>query len=1387
MPDRFTISGSSFGTASFTDPSIWYGGIVPTASDNVFIRGVRTTLLSQNQGAPGPGNPGFPLNNEGLMFWPGTQSFLRVNSTAGFPPTGSFFTYTDRDVEVKIDYDGISGSFYFVNCRVDKTYSSPWGSGSNWMTNPELPSKVGGVIPTGSYIQFRPGLIVLSGSLTASAFQTTIENGGKFELRNSSSYYFQNYIATQDGFLTAKDDVTFYFNPTYTSSFATSSANVYVSASYFFVNWSQPFCQVSLEGRELRTNTTLSLSASIGDGFLSVNNASNFETGDWIFVGEENLVTTRVDDGSRFYQGVVPSDDECFYVATKDTGSSPHRLFIQRMNGLQGKVFATASSTEIIVDEERYNVGDKVVINGQLRTITEVTSSYDYLLKDYNFQSGSTLDDWEFTPTRSPLHNGWALAPGFGLTNQHNSIGGNYRQTVIKDVFRDNIKIEAWISNYMQITASTTDSGSRSSNQLGIFIHSEPLADIGENIIQGQIFNQTQQFTRTYLVVNPLNRTGYLGTRGYADYSSNSQLSQVGITNTEGLLKYTIECSQGFTRGYINDILIQETMLRSGWYAGRVGVFTQNPKFICTRFIVYAKCQKIKLDSPITEVKANDVVYESGLEYPHNPGDQVIKLASKITNALGHTNLAFAYRGFPEYQNDGALPYIYSYGTDGTVKLVPNNAPSLYASLLHNNVQNEFLLTAGAKSGSFTLDFTTPTTFNNVAVVERFRTQLQNFSSSLNNGTTISGSNDTFTWFPLTSSIDVRGRIATDTLRDYQLTSSVTYRYVRIEFQGLTNSATVGENSFYTLSVRNLLTSSIQLNNTSDLNVGDRINIVPKSSVGPYGTLANFADRLFVSGSSSLLDNYRDFYTIVGKSGNTLTLDRNIQRIIDKDTFVFKANRSINFSGSVVSGSIKTGFITHGVGGSGPAPSPFQYRERFKNIGFQNIDAVFPNPWPSPANPYEGCFNTVYGNVYYPLIIQGCSFYNCFNLANTIPNNNGSNHTFNHIFFRHNNLQSLYSMGPRFQGPNNTYGGQAVPFINTGNLWYNQGGCGLNYTPAFVNVSYNLYQNSSGIAAMTYTYTLSAYTPNGTFLRIQRNFMRYSSYIYSFQQSVSNTDGSELVDIKDNKLEYMIASNAVWGPVMRPVTRTLLSDKQSMDSFRIANPYASYSQAFGSYFGSTFTPLSGMPYHYNKNYNRYNYDFWGNTLGHVIKYPNESWYRHYMFSARNYKDPLYLTQFQVVNDNVSGSFNLSFDYYNDNSQMAFSEYSFTASLQSGLPVNDRQQFAGALYVSVYKDGKEMQYSILPKSSQPVTYNEQFNFTGSGFYFIYVGMSNPLGYTAFRNINGTFNIPTTEDIMIKANTFTMKYFENGVDNLQARNYMTENSLTPKFRLKGARMF
>ena len=91
MPNRFTISGSFFGSASWNDPAIWSEGIVPTSSDNIYVRGVRTTInynISDPQGAS-------------FYPWIGSISMI-VASTAGFPPSGSFYTYSDRDDEIKI-------------------------------------------------------------------------------------------------------------------------------------------------------------------------------------------------------------------------------------------------------------------------------------------------------------------------------------------------------------------------------------------------------------------------------------------------------------------------------------------------------------------------------------------------------------------------------------------------------------------------------------------------------------------------------------------------------------------------------------------------------------------------------------------------------------------------------------------------------------------------------------------------------------------------------------------------------------------------------------------------------------------------------------------------------------------------------------------------------------------------------------------------------------------------------------------------------------------------------------------------------------------------------------------------------------------------------------
>jgi hypothetical protein len=163
-------------------------------------------------------------------------------------------------------------------------------------------------------------------------------------------------------------------------------------------------------------------------------------------------------------------------------------------------------------------------------------------------------------------------------------------------------------------------------------------------------------------------------------------------------------------------------------------------------------------------------------------------------------------------------------------------------------------------------------------------------------------------------------------------------------------------------------------------------------------------------------------------------------------------------------------------------------------------------------------------------------------------------------------------------------------------------------------------------------------------------------------------------------------------------------------------------------------------------------------------------------------------QIQILED-VTSSFELSFDYYNDNSQIAYSDMSFTSSLDSGIQVPFREKFAGALSVYVIKNGIETAIRILPKSAEPQSYYEKFIFDGPGHYIVALGTSNRFGYVALRNINSKFVAPPSEKIMVKSNPFTMKYFENTVDKLQIR---TSNNYYPptspsKFRLRSKKPF
>ena len=83
--------------------------------------------------------------------------------------------------------------------------------------------------------------------------------------------------------------------------------------------------------------------------------------------------------------------------------------------------------------------------------------------------------------------------------------------------------------------------------------------------------------------------------------------------------------------------------------------------------------------------------------------------------------------------------------------------------------------------------------------------------------------------------------------------------------------------------------------------------VLYKNLLGGWPARYNQSFTAFVSGSSSVLESPNDYFTITSKSASVITLDRFIPYIIDKDTYVYKVNKTVNFTGSFSSGSTRTG------------------------------------------------------------------------------------------------------------------------------------------------------------------------------------------------------------------------------------------------------------------------------------------------------------------------------------------------------------------------------------------------------------------------------------------------------------------------------------------------
>lgn len=1406
------ISSSSdvfFGTASWNDPSIWIGGVVPGPNDEVMIQGQRARL-NLIDGIVGTGT-GLAY---GLAYWTGSRAeipvFQETTGSGYFPPTGSFYTYTDRNQLVKIDYKKYDWPTHrFLDCTVDTNFFK-WSSGSGDITSGEpLPSPYGGFIPYNQWFWYQPGVISISGSDSVDLYRVTIQQGGKLHIQDSASVRLGNYIQLNDGELKISGSVSINWNNTYSGSLNTTMTDI---RQICFISQSQTsFSVMEIVGPEVRSNTILTNSASRGDAYLTVQNTSSFAIGDWIWVGEDEPAMPRQDNGFKNqypFGRSVNSEDEAFYVSGVDT----NKLYVKRFNCIEAKVLATASSTELIVDEERFSVGDKIVINNQVATISQI-NDYELLLNDYDFTNPTaSLADWDTENSRSIWAIGWALAPGVGLTNYQQDSLNQYRQLLLGNVFRDTVKIEAWMSN-IPLNATGSDTSSYSfnnvdSNAFGITINADPTME--QNINYAQSTSTNTPSSKTYFGVFPLKGFYWLSPRYEPGYSLSQSLElATGLQRPyNGLYKLGLEYSKGFIKGYINDIQVADHIIRAGAYAGKVGLFSYNNRLIVTRFKTYAKCQKITLNTGVT-ASVGDWVSETGVEFVHPTSSQVIKLASYITDPLDHTNLAFGYKGSSDYDGTNIYPFIYQVNNTAS----QNNGASHVSGILTNETTNNYSYDIGAGNinRNLTVDLVVPTSMSNAGFIEYYRQEGQRYTQSLYPNS-VSGSLDAVNWIPLTGGVDLRQRIDIASIRDYNFTPGV-YRYVRFTFSGNTNSGTStggsNNNVINSLYVRNFESGSttprIQVNNASDFNAGDKIVIIPKNYVSRNNLSLTELYKYINANSSSidLLDYYPDHHTITAVSGSILTLDRVYNKApLQKGAFVFKVSRALSMTGSYAPNAYKTGRLSsQGITQNSVIYNYYTYC-KIKNVEFQHQNNHLPYMNDVNGGRVPMSFNR--DTPFETFIFQGNSLFNSWNYSNYFFFNYQYNGYINGFLFRHNVIYNITD-GIANLTTGNTSG--IFPKILTGNLFHNAyRSSGLN-SPAYVNFSYNLSAGSDSIVygGIGYAQGLN----NNRFgysgkIRVLRNLgIGVGSMLATCYPDSSIYERILNVRVKSNKIEYGGGyGNFSFSPDYG-FEELLWPSRGGMDArFTFTSNNGSLVLGGGH--------EAGLPVSYMSNYNRFGYDLWTVNKGYVVKYPNNDWYRYYNFNSTtagslDFRAAFLSAGIQINTDlrpdmdpNITASFNISFDYYHNIDQIAQLDLPISMSTDTSLFPQDRDEWtrkgnnAGALYLIATKDGNSIlpggvPFEILPKSLNPIRYSKTLSLEGDGNYYIFIGQTTYRGYVAIRNMDSVLIEPNDGSVQLTHNAFTMKNFTINKEKTIRKATIRDEAPNQKFRLKGAKLF
>jgi hypothetical protein len=1026
------------------------------------------------------------------------------------------------------------------------------------------------------------------------------------------------------------------------------------------------------------------------------------------------------------------------------------------MNSIDSPVIAyDPDPSTLIVDSTRLSQGERVVINNDVYTIQYV-ENYDHLIRDYDFTiSGSSLADWETDVTRSAFSGDFRIsaspvsASSYALI-QHTTT--SYRHLFIKDIMRPEVKVEAWISNYRNITSGTSDRGA-----LGITMHADPAMDFDRSY---------DSAARTLFEVDADNGRYRLLQR-YMGNDSNHRLASASIA-LDGLKKYTLETRNGMIKGYIDDQQVAESYARSGYMSGRVGLYCNNQNaFTCTRYKVYIPGQRIILDRPVS-CSIGDIVYETGAEYTHKSGNIVVKQASMIEDELGHANLSYCYRGATDYDGSGIFPYIYNVTSPGTSSVRNGNVNN--AQVLSGATTFDLaFLSLATSTGSIIIDLTTPQTVTHLSYREYYRVIGQHLTGSQQ--VRIQSSNDLITWTECFGpAIDPTRRETSDSLRFYEFSAPQTARWFRFIKTGGVQGTTTSQNE-------NIVTSlglhdysggyAVKLNNVSDFEVGDRIMLTYNAGYGIYIQEADYYSNLITGAlpSGSWTDRLTDYYTVtaVDAINKTITLDRPythgyLQR--GMHSRVMKLNKSVEFSGERGTGIWKPGRFNILQGG------PTLGRKYvFRNMSIRNTNGQYPT---SIAFDYQiSNFGTRNVAAWEADIFDGISFYDSLAQATSynayFSFSGGSFLVRDSVFSKWNGRGWLGYYTNITHPAYYVVGNMFAYSIMAENAFFNStyGDLTYNYNCVYgnSNTSCNLPrfpadQNTGAWLSPTNIYIRRNYSNGG---------VAHGTFFIS--NPASATGRSYRYYIDSNMHEYADDSiSLVYQHMYEPQMSMILQKRPNTDN-RISR--------FNN-IGLISTSRLQFPtvaYSFIKNINNWGYDISRNIGGTFIKYPTETFVRAYR-DTNVYQDTMFGTTFLIDDNETTVNLTLGFEYFHSKDQAYLMENTNNA----------------ALTLYVFRDGKQIQSQVvLPKPMTMTPYSASFTFSGSGMYAVGYGQAARNGYVAFQNMYSRFTSTNPAKFNILTNTFDLRQttiaYPREYDQFDA---YTRKDNTSTIRLSGIRL-